>query len=467
MSLPASDYLVIFGITGDLAKKMTFPSLYNLEKRGLLNTPILGVAFPEWTLEQLGDYAHESIETAQDSVDKSVFDALMARVSYVHGDFKDPALYTQVKDALKGAQTPTFYLEIPPGLFVDVAQQLSAASLLAGNARVVFEKPFGTSLNSAVKLNNELQAIMREEQIFRIDHYMGKQPVQDITYARFTNAILNNVWNGDDVACIMITMAEKFGVTDRGSFYDAVGTMRDVVQNHLLQVVALVGMEAPVQTLTHPRIDLFKTIPSVEPTAVIRGQYDGYLEVDGVAKNSTTETFVALELRMDGIRWGGVPVFIRAGKEMPVTATEVVLRLKGQRGMLLGKTRMGNQFEDIILRIGADPGVSIDMQVKEPESDSTESVRLDVDFKSSLGYSPLPYETLLHDAMAGDTSLFPGQETEVETWRIVQPILDHPQPVTPYPVGTWGPDAADGMVADFGGWPEPTFPPLAAKPQGT
>ncbi len=463
MTLPAADHLVIFGITGDLAKKMTFPSLYNLEKRGILTTPILGVAFDDWTLDQLSDYAHTSIETVEGSVDKKTFDSLIARFSYVHGDFKDPTLYSTLAEKLAGSKSATFYLEIPPGLFVDVAKQLAAAKLLEGNARVVFEKPFGTSLSSAEALNNELHAIMREEQIFRIDHYMGKQPVQDIIYARFANTLLQKVWNGEDVECILITMAEDFGVADRGSFYDAVGTMRDVVQNHLMQVIALVGMEAPVDTLTQPRIDLFETIPSVDPESVVRGQYDGYLDVKGVAADSTTETFVALKLQIDSIRWGGVPVYIRAGKEMPVTATEVVVRLKGQTGVFLGKERMGKLYEDIILRIGADSGVSMTMQVKAPEDDSVEPVRLDVSFKSSLGYVPLPYETLLSDAMAGNGSLFPDQQTEVETWRIVQPILDKPQPVHGYKPGTWGPQKAHDMVEHHGGWPEPTCPDVPGK----
>ena len=458
MTLQKSDQLVIFGITGDLAKKMTFPSLYNLEKRGLLTTPILGVAFDDWTIDQLSAYGKESIETVEGSIDEAVFSKLIGRFSYVHGDFKDPALYAAVGAAISDAKAPTFYLEIPPGLFVTVAQQLATANLLHGDARVVFEKPFGTSLSSAQELNSQLHAIMREEQIFRIDHYLGKQPIQDLIYLRFANTLLEKIWNGNDVDCIMVTMAEDFGVADRGSFYDAVGTLRDVVQNHLLQVIGLIAMEAPVETLTQPRIDLFKTIPDANPGSVVRGQYDGYLDVDGVAPESNTETFVALKLTINSLRWGGIPVFIRAGKEMPVTATEVVVRLRNMAGMFLGHSRVGKEYEDVILRIGADPGISMSMQVKSPQAETVEPVRLDVSFKSALGYVPLPYETLLSNAMAGDASLFPDQVTEEETWRIVQPILDEPQPVLPYKPGTWGPKKAHEMVSHHGGWREPTCP---------
>lgn len=460
MSLQPSDQLVIFGITGDLAKKMTFPSLYNLEKRGLLTTPILGVAFSPWTVEQLSDYARTSIESVEGSVDDVVFNRLFARFSYIHGDFDDAGLYSEIAQAIPEAKAPTFYLEIPPSLFVTVAQRLAAAKLLEGDARVVFEKPFGTSLTSAQELNQQLHAIMREDQIFRIDHYLGKQPIQDLIYLRFANTILEKIWNGRDIDCIMVTMAEDFGVADRGSFYDAVGTLRDVVQNHLLQVIGLVAMEAPVETLTQPRIDLFRTIPDADPTHVVRGQYTGYLDVDGVAKESTTETFIALKLQINSLRWGGIPVFIRAGKEMPVTATEVVVRMKNMTGMFLGQSRVGKDYEDIILRIGADPGISMSMQVKSPQAAGVEPVRLDVSFKSALGYVPLPYETLLSNAMAGDVSLFPDQTTEEETWRIVQPILDHPQPVEPYTPGTWGPKKAHEMVSHHGGWREPTCPDL-------
>ncbi len=458
MTLRVSDHLIIFGITGDLAKKMTFPSLYNLEKRGLLTTPILGVAFSDWTLDQMKDYGKESIQAVEGSIDSKVLDSLMGRFSYVSGDFKDPAVYAKVGDAIQGANAPTFYLEIPPGLFIDVAQQLAAAKLLAGDARVVFEKPFGTSLSSAQDLNAELHKIMREEQIFRVDHYMGKQPVLDIIYARFANSLLEKVWNGTDVDCIMITMAEDFGVADRGSFYDAVGTMRDVVQNHLMQVVALIGMEAPVETITQPRIDLLKTIPSVDPESVVRGQYEGYLDVDGVAKDSTTETFIALRLHINSFRWGGIPVYIRAGKELPVTATEIVVRLNNRKGVFLGQERVGDKFEDLIMRIGDDPGITLAMMVKSPGDNSVEPVRLDVNFMSALGYVPLPYEVLLSNAMDGDNSLFPDQTTEELTWKIVQPILDRPEPIEDYQPGTWGPKKSHEMVARHGGWREPTRP---------
>lgn len=452
-----SDLLVIFGITGDLAKKMTLPSLYRLEKRGLLTTNVATVAFDDWTLDKLIAHAHECVQNVEGSVDEEVFKKFAARLTYIHGDFTDPALYAQLASNIKGSVAPTFYLEIPPNLFVTVAQQLSAAKLLEGDARIVFEKPFGTSLETAIALNNDLHKIMREEQIFRLDHYLGKEPVLDLQYLRFSNTVFEPIWNHRYVDCVMVTMAENFGVEDRGSFYDSVGTLRDVVQNHLLNVISLAAMEPGVADLSSLRQDVFNAIPEADPKKVIRGQYEGYLDIKGVSPDSTTETFIALELQIDNWRWHGVPIFIRAGKNLPVKATEVVLRMKAQKTMkIAGELRDGKSHDDIVLRIGSDDGVSMYINVKKPGEDAVEQVELDVDFKKALGDEPEPYELLLTAAMADNKAYFPNEASVERTWTILQPILENPPAPEPYAKGSWGPQAAVDMTARYGGWREPT-----------
>jgi glucose-6-phosphate 1-dehydrogenase len=457
MALQTSDRLVIFGITGDLAKKMTLPSLYRLERRGMLHVPIVTVAFNDWTHDQLVAHARESIETQEGGIDEEVFTRLAHRMSYVHGDFKSPELYQNLKTELGDTNSACFYLEVPPSLFVIVAQQLYNADMLHGEARIVFEKPFGTSYITAVDMNRTLHSIMREDQIYRLDHYLGKEPVQDLLYLRFANTLFEPVWDNRSVGCIMITMAEDFGVADRGSFYDPVGTIRDVVQNHLLQVLALTTMEVPVHDIAAPRLDIFRAVPDIDPKHVVRGQYDGYRQVPGVNPDSTTETFVALELRINSLRWGGVPIFIRAGKDLPVKATEVVVRMKKLPPLYInGRLRESQFYDDIVLRLGSDAGVSLAIRVKQPGGDHLEPVDLSVDFAKALGDAPEPYELLLTSAMAGDRSLFPDEATVEETWRIVQPILDDPTPPSVYMPGTWGPQAAIDMTAEYGGWREPT-----------
>lgn len=456
MTLQTSDRLVIFGITGDLAKKMTLPSLYRLEKRGLLQVPVTTVAFDDWEHDQLVAHARECIEHVEGSVDEAVFARLAARLSYISGDFLSPELYSKLSENVTGSASVTYYLEIPPSLFVKVAQQLSAAGLLAGDARVVFEKPFGTSLETASQLNQDLHAIMREEQIFRLDHYLGKEPVLDLLYFRFGNTMFEPIWDNHYVDSIMITMAEDFGVEDRGSFYDPVGTLRDVVQNHLLEVLALTTIEVPVRDVATPRLDIFRAMPDANVEHVVRGQYDGYQDVKGVKPGSTTETFIALKLNINSWRWGGVPVFIRAGKCLPVKATEVVVRMKKLQPIFInGRLRESQWHDDVILRLGKDPGVTMNVRVKSPGADKVEPVELSVDFAKALGDAPEPYEILLTSAMRGDRSLFPDEKTVEETWRIVQPILDNPPPVETYAPGTWGPQAAIDMTKPYGGWREP------------
>ncbi len=460
MELGKSDRLVIFGITGDLGFKMTLPALFRLERRGLLKGPVLGVAFQDWTHEQLVARAKESITlNAGEAFDQATFDSLMSKLHYISGDFTDPALYTKVAEHLQGAEAPTFYLEIPPNLFATVAKGLAGASLLGGRARLVVEKPFGHDLASADALAADLHQYVTEQQLFRIDHYLGKEPVQDLVYLRFGNALLEPVWNHKHVRAVMITMAEEFGVADRGSFYDPVGTLRDVVQNHLLQVLALTALEPPSGgSLASRRLDFFRSVESVDPAHVVRGQYRGYRDVPGVKPGSTTETFIALKLSSQSWRWAGVPIYIRAGKEMPVSATEIVVRLQSPPGVRTGHHRVRTAgHDDIILRIGDHAGVGVSLRIKQPGVDSSEPELLNMDFANVLGEMPTPYERLLHDAMLGDDSLFPSQDVIDETWRIVEPILDSPPAVQTYEPGTWGPEAATTMTRYVGGWRPPTI----------
>jgi glucose-6-phosphate 1-dehydrogenase len=456
----AAGVLVIFGISGDLAKKMTFRALYRLEARGKLETPIVGVAIDDWDDEKLRQHARDSIAATVEDPDEDVFARLAARLTYVQGDYADDDTFERVGKALGDAEHPVFYLEIPPSLFATVVKGLGKAGLTE-NAHVVIEKPFGHDLESARKLNAELCEVLDEGQILRIDHYLGKEPVMDITYLRFANSVLEPVWNREHVSHVQMTIAEDFGVDDRGRFYDAVGAMRDVIQNHALQVLALVGMGPP--TGNHPdsirdkKLEFFKAMRAADPKHYVRGQYEGYREVKDVAPDSTTETFAAVELEVDNWRWSGVPFFIRAGKCMPAKASEVTVVFKRppRLGIGRGKTPEPNKMT---VRIEPKPGSRIRLYAKKAGEEAFEPADLEVLFEKVPGEDPEPYERLLGDAIAGRHTLFTRQDTVEETWRVVQPLLDEPGPVHPYQPGTWGPEQADDLTRGIAHWSEPWLP---------
>ncbi len=465
----AAGVLAIFGISGDLAKKMTFRALYRLEAAGKLEAPIVGVAIDDWDDERLRRHARESIVGTVEDPDEKVLTRLTARLTYVQGDYADSATFERVKEALGDAENPVFYLEIPPSLFATVVQGLGKAGLTE-NAHVVIEKPFGHDLESARELNAELCAVLDEGQILRIDHYLGKEPVMDINYLRFANSILEPVWNREHVSHVQMTIAEDFGVDDRGRFYDEVGAMRDVVQNHALQVLALVGMGPP--TGNHPdsirdkKLEFFKAMRSADPRRYVRGQYEGFREVKDVAPDSTTETFAALELEVDNWRWSGVPFFVRAGKCMPAKSSEVTVVFKRppQLGIGGGRTPEPNQMT---IRIEPKPGSRMRLYAKKAGEEAFEPADLEVLFEKKPGDDPEPYERLLGDAIAGRHQLFTRQDTVEETWRIVQPLLDEPGPVHPYAPGTWGPEEAKKLTRGVAQWSEPWLPePLSANVLG-
>ena len=451
------DVLVVFGITGDLAKVMTFRSLYRLEARGMLDCPIVGVAVDDWSVEDLKQRARTSIEGTGEKIDEKVFDRFAERLSYVSGDFTDSATYERVGAAIDGATTPVFYLEIPPFLFGPVVKELSEAGLTRG-ARIVVEKPFGHDLESAGALAAELHQYIDESQLYRIDHYLGKMGVDEIAHLRFQNSILEPIWNRNHVDAVEITMAESFGVEDRGHFYDPVGALRDVVVNHLMQVVAAAAMEVPsrsdADTLKNSIAALFHSVEPANPEHYVRGQYDGYREIDGVAPDSTTETYAALRLDIENWRWSGVPFFIRTGKRLPVTQTE--LRLVFKRPPKLGFAR-GRQAEANQLVVKLDPSTGIRLIVDAHRADTggPAPITLDMEFAAEGGEGPTPYEVLLHAALAGDAKRFTRQDSVEETWRVMQPLLDAPPPIHSYAPGSWGPEEGDRLVAGFGRWHGP------------
>jgi glucose-6-phosphate 1-dehydrogenase len=455
VDLQEADALVLFGATGDLAKKKLFPALYSMCLNDSLKCPVIGVASTKWDHEQFTAHALEAITAAFPNPDPKILAELDEELSLVVGNYEDSKLYEDLAEVLKDKQNPVIYLAIPPAFFGNVTQGLAKVGLTE-RCRLVVEKPFGRDLYSAIALQDVLEAVLPEERIYRIDHYLGKESVEDILIFRFANSIWEPLWNHRYISSIQITMAEDFGVEGRGAFYDGVGAIRDVLQNHLLQVLALIAMEPPSDLISSmmedEKLKVFRAVAPLKPENVIRGQYVGYLDEAGVAKDSTTETYAAVTMYVDNWRWSGVPFYLRTGKKLKETTLEVIIEFKQPPRLLFTGTQEGSS-NLLRFRLGKNDGVDIELQAKSPGDHlETEPVKLTVNFSAALGERKEPYERLLRAAMAGDHTRFTHIDSVLETWRIVEGVINNEPHLSPYFRGTWGPERADELPQH--GWLE-------------
>ena len=455
MAPPRSDALVLFGVTGDLAHKMIFPALYAMTKRGALKVPVIGVAFPKLSLARIHNRVTDSIKRSGGIDDKNALHHLLSLLSYINGDYKDPATFTALRKALGKARRPAHYLAIPPSLFETVIEGLGTAKL-AEHARVIVEKPFGRDLASAQELNRVARSLFPEDSIFRIDHFLGKEAIMDILYFRFANSFLEPIWNRNYVASVQITLAEKFGVKGRGAFYETAGCLRDVVENHLFHIIALLAMEPPADrdfgAVQNEKAKVFQAMRPLKSKDLVRGQYAGYRKEPDVAKNSDVETFCALRLFIDSWRWAGVPWYVRSGKYLPENATEVLVELKPPPQKLFADSAPATgQSNYLRFQLSPNSAIALSARIKRAGKDFVGDQRELYLIEEQRG-EELPYERLLSDAMAGDGALFTREDAVEAAWTVVDSVLKHHHKVLPYKRGSWGPKDADALIASGGRW---------------